>query len=76
MKRLGYPPRQAKVTVCEWEDGRIGTRYWEKARPHRETTPGACRPYCGHCLRFALKIGPDGPRGAPLRAAARGIGIS
>jgi len=31
-----YPPRQAKVTVCEWEDGRIEIRYRDKARPHRE----------------------------------------
>lgn len=31
-----YPPRQAKVTVCEWEDGRIEVRYKGKARPHRE----------------------------------------
>ncbi len=31
-----YPPRKAKVTVCEWEDGRIEIRYKGKARPHRE----------------------------------------
>src|SRR5215469_11347537 len=31
-----YPPRQAKVTVCEWEDGRIEIRYKGQARPHRE----------------------------------------
>lgn len=31
-----YPPRQAKVTVCEWEDERIEIRYKGKARPHRE----------------------------------------
>ena len=31
-----YPPRQARVTVCEWEDGRIEIRYKGKARPHRE----------------------------------------
>jgi len=31
-----YPPRQAKVAVCEWEDGRIEIRYKSKARPHRE----------------------------------------
>jgi len=31
-----YPPRQAKVTVCEWEHGRIEIRYKGKARPHRE----------------------------------------
>lgn len=34
-----YPPRQAKVTVCEWEDGRIEIRYQGKARPHREIPP-------------------------------------
>jgi transposase len=31
-----YPPRQAKVTVCEWEDARIEIRYKDKARMHRE----------------------------------------
>jgi len=31
-----YPPRQAKVTVCEWEDGRIEVRYKGQPRPHRE----------------------------------------
>jgi hypothetical protein len=31
-----YPPRQAQVTVCEWENGRIEIRYQRKARPHRE----------------------------------------
>jgi len=31
-----YPPRQAKVAVCEWEDERIEIRYKGKARPHRE----------------------------------------
>jgi transposase len=31
-----YPPRQARVAVCEWEDGRIEIRYQGKARPHRE----------------------------------------
>jgi helix-turn-helix protein len=31
-----YPPRQAQVTVCEWENGRIEIRYQHKARPHRE----------------------------------------
>ena len=30
------PPRQAKVTVCEWEEGRIQIRYQGKTRPHRE----------------------------------------
>jgi len=30
------PPRQAQVTVCEWEHGRIEIRYKGKAQPHRE----------------------------------------
>lgn len=34
-----YPPRQAKVTVCEWEDGRLEIRCQAKARPHREIDP-------------------------------------
>ena len=39
-----YPPRQAKVTVCEWEDGRIEIRYKGKARPHREIAAPEPRP--------------------------------
>jgi hypothetical protein len=35
-RRSDYPPRQAKVTACEWEDGRIEIRYQGKARPHNE----------------------------------------
>jgi len=31
-----YPPRQAKVTVCEWEQGRMEIGYQGKAREHRE----------------------------------------
>jgi transposase len=31
-----YPPRQAKVQVCEWEDGRVEIRYQGRAWPHRE----------------------------------------
>ena len=31
-----YPPRQAQVTVCEWEQGRIEIRYKGQARTHRE----------------------------------------
>lgn len=31
-----YPPRQAKVAVCQWEDERIEIRYKGKARTHRE----------------------------------------
>ena len=39
-----YPPRQAKVTVCEWEDGRTEIRYKGKARPHREIEPPQPQP--------------------------------
>jgi hypothetical protein len=39
-----YPPRQAKVTICEWEDGRIEIRYKGKARPHREIAPPLPKP--------------------------------
>ena len=31
-----YPPQQSKVTVCEWEDGRIEIHSKGKARPQRE----------------------------------------
>jgi hypothetical protein len=34
-----YPPRQAKVTVCKWEDERIEVRYQGKARLHHEIAP-------------------------------------
>ena len=39
-----YPPRQAKVMVCEWEGGRIEIRYQGKARPHREIAAPGLRP--------------------------------
>ena len=39
-----YPPRQAKVTVCEWEEGRIEVRYKNKARPHREIPAPEAKP--------------------------------
>jgi transposase len=46
-----YPPRQAKVSVCEWEDGRLEIRYQAKARMHHEIAapqpceaPGVKRP--------------------------------
>jgi hypothetical protein len=48
-----YPPRQAKVTVCEWEDGRIEIRYKGKARPHREIE--APRPAEPAAVRLADK---------------------
>jgi hypothetical protein len=47
-----YPPRQAKVTVCEWEDGRIEIRYKGKARPRREIE--APQP-AEQAIRLALK---------------------
>jgi len=34
-----YPPRQAQVTVCEWEDERIEIRYKGKARAYHEIAP-------------------------------------
>ena len=34
-----YPPHQAKVTVCEWEDERMEIRYQGKARPYHEIAP-------------------------------------
>ena len=33
-RRSDYPPRQAKVRVCEWEDGRIEIHYKGKAWQH------------------------------------------
>ena len=39
-----YPPRQAKVQVCEWEDGRIEIRYRGKARPYREIAAPVPKP--------------------------------
>jgi hypothetical protein len=35
-RQVDYPPRQAQVKVCEWEDGRIEIRYQGKARLYRE----------------------------------------
>jgi hypothetical protein len=48
-----YPPRQAKVTVCEWEDGRIEIRYKGKARPHHEIA--APQPKPASAMRLAGK---------------------
>src|SRR5260221_2133303 len=45
-----YPPRQAKVTVCEWEDGRVEIRYQGKARAHHEIAapqPEPCEAMAG-----------------------------
>jgi hypothetical protein len=39
-----YPPRQAKVTVCEWEEGRIEIRCHGKAREHREIAAPEAKP--------------------------------
>src|SRR5258708_3433577 len=45
-----YPPRQAKVRVCEWEDGRGESRYQGKARAHHEIAapqPEPCEAMAG-----------------------------
>lgn len=75
-----YPPRQAKVTVCEWEDGRIEIRYQSKARPQREIAapepkpvsmgqkkppkPSPWKPAADHPWKVAARAG------AMLRATA------
>lgn len=35
-KQSGYAPAQSKVTVCEWENGRIEIRYRSKAHAYEE----------------------------------------
>ena len=35
-KQSGYAPAQSKVTVCEWESGRIEIRYRSKAHTYEE----------------------------------------
>lgn len=50
-----YPPRQAKVTVCEWEDERIEIRYQGKARMHREIEAPEPK-------QAALRLGNQPPR--------------
>lgn len=47
-----YPPRQAKLTVCEWEDRQIEIRYKDKARTHREI---AAPPQQDRSVRLAKK---------------------
>jgi transposase len=45
-----YPPRQAKVRVREWEDGRVEIRYQGKARAHHEIAapqPVTCEAVAG-----------------------------
>jgi hypothetical protein len=39
-----YPLRQAKVRVCEWEDGRIEIHYQGKAQAHREIAMSEPKP--------------------------------
>ena len=51
-----YPPRQAKVMVCEWEDGRIEIRYQGKARPHREIAAPELKPVA------PIRVGEKPPR--------------
>ena len=48
-----YPPRQAKVTVCEWEDQRIEIRYKGKARAYHEI--GAPEPKAPPAIRGKAK---------------------
>jgi hypothetical protein len=43
-RQTDYPPRQARVTVCEWEDGRVEIRYKGKARSHREIEAPQAKP--------------------------------
>jgi hypothetical protein len=72
-----YPPRQAKVTVCEWEDGRIEIRYQGKARPHREIAAPEPKPAA------PIRVGEPPPRrragqqptaGHPWRRAGSAVG--
>ena len=51
-----YPPRQAKVMVCEWEGGRIEIRYQGKARPHREIAAPELKPVA------PIRVGEKPPR--------------
>ena len=39
-----YAPAKSKVTVCEWEDGRIEILYKGKARPQREIEAPQAKP--------------------------------
>ena len=50
-----YPPRQAKVRVCEWGDERIEIRYQGKARPHREVEAPQAKPPA------PIRVGEKGP---------------
>ena len=43
-RHTDYPPRQAKITVCQWEDGRIEILYKGKARPQREIEAPQAKP--------------------------------
>ena len=66
-----YPPRQAKVTVCEWEDGRIEIRYKSKARPHREIEPPQPPPAAVHLMNKPPKSSHwTPPAGHPWRKPA------
>jgi len=71
-----YPPRQAKVLVCEWEDGRVEIRYQGKARGHREIEapqpqpPAPIRPIGTSRRKSSWKPPASHPWKRPRRAAA------
>ncbi len=71
-----YPPRQAKVTVCEWEEGRIEIGYRGKARPYREIA--APEPQPAAPIRVGEKAAParrsqwKPPASHPWRGRGRG----
>jgi transposase len=62
-----YPPRQAKVQVCEWEDGRIEIRYKGKARPYREIAAPVPRPVAAKPNRPARMARWSPPANHPWR---------
>ena len=68
-----YPPRQAKVRVCEWEDERIEIRYQGKAQPHREIeAPEAKPPLRSGWKRSDRRVDRRGNRRRVTRGAGRG----
>ena len=66
-KQSGYAPAQSKVTVCEWESGRIEIRYRSKAHAYSEINRPERKPAEEPQKKAARRSGWHPPQGHPWR---------
>ena len=66
-KQSGYAPAQSKVTVCEWEDGRIEIRYRSKAHAYKEINRLERKPAEEPQKKAPRRSGWHPPQGHPWR---------